>query len=231
MKKNVIMRAACVVLVLTLLSTCMISGTFAKYVTEAPDATDTARVADWGVTATVTGAAFAKNYNKDVDTHSIAVTVESSTDDKLVAPGTEGTFTGVALTGTPEVAFNVTKTATVAVEGWIVDTEFYCPMVITINSTPISGLDFDSADEFEAAIQAAIEAGNGDYEPNTNLATIANMNGDYDWAWAFETGADDPAKAANNVKDTKLGDIEAADPDVDVNTITLTVDAKVTQLD
>ncbi len=47
MKKNKMMRFASLVLVLTLLSTCAISGTFAKYTTTTTSQ-DSARVAHWG---------------------------------------------------------------------------------------------------------------------------------------------------------------------------------------
>ena len=49
MKKNTMMRLAAVLLVGVLLTTSVIGGTFAKYTTS-DDATDTARVAKWGVT-------------------------------------------------------------------------------------------------------------------------------------------------------------------------------------
>ena len=47
MKKNNAMRLASVLLVLTLLTTCVISGTFAKYTTSTTGG-DKARVAYWG---------------------------------------------------------------------------------------------------------------------------------------------------------------------------------------
>lgn len=54
MKKNKTMRAASALLVAALLSTSIISGTFAKYTTGA-SAQDSARVAKWGVVVTATG--------------------------------------------------------------------------------------------------------------------------------------------------------------------------------
>ena len=50
MKKNKAMRMASALLVLTLLTTCVISSTFAKYTTSA-NGTDSARVAKWGFEA------------------------------------------------------------------------------------------------------------------------------------------------------------------------------------
>ena len=120
MKKNKMMRIASVLLIAVLLSTCVISGTFAKYVTSGSVA-DQARVAKFGVVVTGSGSLFAENYwyvdglagnqpsdhtgegNHDSDTPGL-LTVESSDGANLVAPGTQND-TGVTFTlsGTPEV--------------------------------------------------------------------------------------------------------------------------------
>ncbi len=225
--KRSTLRIATLMLALTLITSCFVGGTFAKYVTSANGA-DNARVAKWGVTASITGGAFATSYDIEDDNSKLELAVESSTEDKLVAPGTEGTFTGVALAGTPETAVNVTKTATVSLTDWIVNVDadgddkldgekFYCPIVVTINETDISGLDYTSADDFKDAIVGAIEAANGEYEPNTNLASITGMNGNYDWEWAFENNSD--------LEDTALGDKATLD------TISIKVEVSVTQID
>lgn len=115
MKKNLMMRAASVLLVAVMLTTCAISGTFAKYVTS-DNASDTARVAKFGVEVTATGTLFDKNYLKADSGNGPAgavvdpaqLTVVSSNSDKLVAPGTKNTD-GITfeLTGTPEVDVRV----------------------------------------------------------------------------------------------------------------------------
>lgn len=229
MKKNVMMRIASVLLIAVLVTTCGISGTYAKYVSTAAGS-DTARVAKWGVTATVTGEAFATSYGikeaaDDVNNKAIAVSVVSSTTDKVVAPGTEGTFTGVALTGTPEVAVNVTNDATITLDGWEVDGSFYCPITITIENTAYCGLDYTSADKFIKDLEGAIEAANGNYAANTNLSEVAGLNGNYTWAWAFEGDAN---SEQTNAKDTELGNLAA---DGTANTITISVVTTVTQVD
>ena len=61
MKKNTVMRVLSLILVLTLMSTCAISSTFAKYVTKA-EGEDQARVAKWGVVVSVEGSTFATQY-------------------------------------------------------------------------------------------------------------------------------------------------------------------------
>ena len=101
--KNKTMRVAALLLALTLMTSCFVGGTFAKYVTGA-ETQDTARVAKWGVMLTVSGdGIFSKEYEDGNKT------VISSNTDKLVAPGTKND-TGITFTikGTPEVAFKVT---------------------------------------------------------------------------------------------------------------------------
>lgn len=226
MKKNKMMRLASVLLVCVLLTTSVIGGTFAKYVTT-DSASDTARVAKWGVTADVTGGAFATSYAMDDGGKYFTNSVVSSTADKLVAPGTTGTFTGVALTGTPEVAVNIVKTATVNVEGWNIDHDndgtadyYYCPLKITVNGTEYYGMNYGSADLFEAAVKSAIESASDQYEANTNLANISGMNGDYTWKWDFN-----PTTPYTDEYDTKLGNLETAP------TVSISVGVTVTQID
>lgn len=54
MKKNRMLRMASALLILTLLTTSVIGGTFAKYVSEG-SVSDTARVAKWGVEIKTSG--------------------------------------------------------------------------------------------------------------------------------------------------------------------------------
>jgi len=107
MKKNGIMRVFTLLLVLTLVSTCAISGTFAKYITKAEGA-DQARVAKWGIVLTMEGDGMFKNeYEADDETFTgdqISASVKSSDDAKVVAPGTKGDGLKATVKGTPEVA-------------------------------------------------------------------------------------------------------------------------------
>jgi hypothetical protein len=63
MKKNKMMRLASALLVLTLLTTSLISGTLAKYTTSG-NASDTARVAKFGVVINTSGSLFSDAYVK-----------------------------------------------------------------------------------------------------------------------------------------------------------------------
>ena len=115
MKKNKMMRIASVLLIAVLLTTSIISGTFAKYVTS-DNAADSARVAKFGVVVTATGSLFDWTYKKandngpgghtpDEDPYT-ALTVESDTN--VVAPGTKNNKgLSFAVTGTPEVDVKV----------------------------------------------------------------------------------------------------------------------------
>lgn len=119
MKKNKMMRLASILLVCVLLTTSVISGTFAKYVTS-DSASDTARVAKWGVTALASGNLFGSNYYSDTETgnqNEISATVKYNADaingtDNIVAPGTQNsTGITIAVSGQPEVANTVAVTA------------------------------------------------------------------------------------------------------------------------
>lgn len=113
MKKNKMMRLASAMMVLTLMTTSVISGTFAKYVTE-DSASDKARVAKWGITVQAGGNLFGKYYAKTSDdtiaaaSTNVATSLDDNIVDNIVAPGTknEEGFT-IAINGTPEVEYSV----------------------------------------------------------------------------------------------------------------------------
>ncbi len=131
MKKNWTMRVALLIVALALITSCFVSGTYAKYVTSG-SGSDTARVAKFGVVIESDGNLFADTYKKTANTPgasgdsltadgadivlsviSTGATAGDSDEDNVVAPGTKNedglTF---SVTGTPEVAVAVTFTAT-----------------------------------------------------------------------------------------------------------------------
>lgn len=110
MKKNVFLKLASALLVLCLASTCAIGTTFAKYTT-ADKASDTARVAKWGITVAVSGTLFGTDYAATTEDTIVATSqnVDSSNTDNIVAPGTKNDVGfQVKLSGTPEVQYEVT---------------------------------------------------------------------------------------------------------------------------
>ena len=228
MKKNKMMRIASVLLVAVLLTTCTISGTFAKYITK-KESTDTARVAKFGVDLVVTvDGAFATEYDATTaatDEHGVAIAktvVASSTDqDNLVAPGTNGDLMASAtIQGIPEVAVNVKQEATLVLTGWEVNGTYYCPLVITVDGVDkFYGMDYTSATEFIADVVAALNS-DVNYAPNTDLAETHSVT----WAWAFE-GTD--GKQTDEL-DTALGDYAAKTGDIEIS---FTYKVTVTQID
>lgn len=188
MKKNIALRLASGLMLSCLLSTCVISGTFAKYTTS-NKAEDSARVAKWGVTVTATGDdAFATNYNDATSGTKVVSTVN------VVAPGTNGQLAAASISGTPEVMVDVIATANLELNGWEIGSEEYCPIVFTVGDEEIKmGGSITTIDALEQAVEAKITAWSA-----TNVAANTDLtrNIEIDWAWAFD-GEDE--------KDTALG--------------------------
>lgn len=236
-KNNALMRASGILLVLTLGTSCFVGGTFAKYVTE-NQGTDAARVAKWGVDVEVTGDGFSTTYEKDDVSATVGTnTVISSNTDKVVAPGTDGTFGGVKITGRPEVAVKVETTATVDLSGWNVASGdgFYCPLKFTIGGKTINGLDYSSdtaggEGSFENAIKEAIQnATTKELAAGTDLSTVGK-DITYSWEWPFE-GATGSAASQSDELDTLLGDNAADGDDSNDPKVNITVKTTVTQID
>lgn len=218
MKKNTMMRLASVLLVAVLLSTCAISGTFAKYVTEG-SATDSARVAKWGVNIVAEGNAFAGNYYSYENGNGIHTEMNVSTDTvnseggNVVAPGTHGGMASFVITGKPEVDFRVDYSANFSIgDQWTDGTNYYCPIIIHVTKldgsvTSVYGTNYPDAADFAEAVNQTIADASFRCDAGTDLTAMYNSNSkvSVSWEWPFETGADDAAKAANNVKDTYLG--------------------------
>ena len=249
MKKNKMMRIASVLLVAVLMSTCAISGTFAKYVTSA-EGGDSARVAKWGVGITATTGAFGAAY-KSAD-GKISTTYNAAADsvysangtDKVVAPGTGDTLATLKIEGAPEVDTIVEVAVNFNIgENWTAEGANYFPLVVKVGDTTVSyNLDATAAD-IEAAVEKAIidavlktsetitvtsgtSTASKNYEANsTELAHASDIA--VTWSWPIETGADDAAKAVNNKKDTVLGNKTGSE----VPEISVSVSITVTQAD
>ena len=201
MKKNIAMRIAAVLFILTMLTTCAFATTFAKYTTSG-SAEDSARVAKWGVTVVAEDAdqLFANEYDG---------TVLSADRVDVVAPGTEGELAGFTVSGAPEVDVKVTYAAELVLSGWIVDGVDYCPIVITVNGTECKGATMAALKD---AVEAAIAGQSKEYAANSPLADVLEVS----WKWAYE---------GDDVKDTALGNLATAP------TISLKVTCTVTQID
>lgn len=228
MKKTGFMRAALLLLVLTLITSCFVGGTFAKYTTSA-SGTDTARVAKFGVQIRANGGTFAKEYATDDNT--VAGTIAKSvvsTRENVVAPGTRGDMAKMTLSGTPEVAVRVGYTARVTVSDWTVDGAFYCPITIKVKGEDenlvICGLDYTDAGQFARAVENKIAAFSANYAAGTDLSNAGVTAPEVSWEWVYE-GNGTHQNNQTDAKDTALGN--AAAP----ATITLEIETTVTQID
>lgn len=207
MKKNIMMRLSALLLVAVLLTTCVISGTFAKYVTS-KETDDEVRVAQWGITLSVEGAQEVLDDDKSTD--DVAVKVLN---DELAAPGTYKELAKVSLSGTPEVAYKITVDVNLDLgDKWLVNADVQCPVVFkvgtekfTINDTYTTTALLEAA--VEKAVRKAIVGGDGTAntkEGDAGAALTAVTDLEISWTWAFERGADEAAKLANNKIDTAL---------------------------
>ena len=219
MRKSKSMRLASGLLVVTMLSTCMISGTFAKYTTSV-NSEDSARVAKWGFTETSIDLT-------DLFKTAYDTTVNSTVD--VIAPGTTNsdTFTFTYAEGTanaPEVSYSFTVDTT----GSTIDDD------IKNNPNILWQLDsgaFGTWDNLLTSIESLSGAVSGtkNYNPGELPAafTTADDVHTITWKWIFDENASNKETGTvnNDVDDTKMGNKTTLD---DVN-LKITITA--TQID
>lgn len=233
MKKNKMMRAASALMVATLLTTSVISGTFAKYTTEAKGG-DYARVATWGFTEATTielGDLFKNAYGSTTNP-----TVKSSGNSgDLIAPGTTGSdtfsFTYAGRENAPEVAY----TFEVSTDN------SNCADDIKNNPNILWKLDNGEWGTWDQLI-TAIEALDGNiaengsqpanyYAPGTLPAAFnqkATNEHTVEWKWIFDENASNKQETTQNkdTEDTAMGNKQ---PLLDFVNLVITITA--TQID
>lgn len=206
MKKTKFMRAALLLLVLTLITSCFVGGTFAKYTTSTTG-NDSARVAYWGFDqdASTTIDLFDTTYTSDNGD-----TVKSSNTDNVIAPGTSKTST-FAFGYTNNTAKNITKPE--------VKYNFKVDVTTTGTTTKLdnnpsfkwtlqkkgtdAASEYQKLDQLVAAIKALSgkASGSKDYEAGTLPDNFASADDVYTigWEWAFD---------GNDTADTELGNMQ-----------------------
>lgn len=236
MKKNTMMRLASALLVLVLLTTCAISGTFAKY-TSAAGGEDIARVAYWGWGSN------AFEINDLFETAYIADEVLSAgamdtTVTDIIAPGTTHSATfAFAYTNyqntkitAPEVAYTL-----------VVDTTgSSIPADIENNKNIRWALDAENDDDYGTwdEMIAAIEALDGDktYAPGQMPAAFGpDSEHTISWKWVFtgteeyevagQTGTGTDGKLTQDEYDTYMGNKQLLDQ------VNLVINITATQVD
>ena len=230
MKKNRAMRIAALLLVLTMMTSCFVGGTFAKYVTAGTTNAQTAKVAKWDVVITPNGTLFSKTYaTDDTSTYTGANSVETTETWNVIAPGTTKTMTDIVLAGAPEVAYKVTYTAELTLTNWLAKDGVaeYCPIIFTVEGDTYgipahlptgTVLTHECTDitDLIAQVKAAINGTPIVCGPNESLSAVNVPN--VSWSWPFEN------TTANNENDTALGKAVAAE-------ISLKIDVNVEQVD
>lgn len=217
MAKNRTMRVAVLMLALTLITSCFVGGTFAKYITT-DGANDTARVAKWGVVVEAfDGSSFKPEYTNSNG----AVTVKYNTAEaeNLVAPGTADTE-GVTfkISGTPEVATKATIDMEVVSDVFVkytssdgtTETEgTYTPVVFTLSIKDGNGAEVEWAEAASGTLEDIEKFLENQYATNgvVEFGTGEVLDAEYKltWAWDF----DDNGNGTNDALDTLLGDLAA----------------------
>lgn len=226
MKKNRFIKIAAVVFTLCLITTCGISSTLAKYTTGGT-VTDSARVAKFGVHLEMQNdTAFKNEYATDDADYSGSLSVKSEDDAKVVAPGTSGS-SSFAITGTPEVAVEVTIDLTIndyvrlakndhLIEAYfdpttdlIADDTFtltqeYNPVIFTLRQVEDANGPVDvvlcsgTLQEVQAWLVAFNNSADNEYSKNAKLDSEFELS----WAWNFD---------GNDKADTYLGNLIAGE--------------------
>ncbi len=193
MKKNIAMRVASLVLMCTIVTSCFVSSTFAKY-TSSATGSDTVTVAKWdiningadieGMTANEEFAIFDTINNTNANGDSVA--------ENMIAPGTEGSFT-FAIQNSSDVKAKYSVSFTVdqsALGGKTIPFEY----------------SIDGGDSWDDSLANVAD---------TIMEIGATSNVTVKWRWAFESNAD--------ANDTAIGILAQNAKKITVNaTITAT---------
>ena len=235
MKKNVMMRAASALLVAVLLTTCAISGTFAKYTTSTTGF-DKARVAYWGFDqdAATTIELFDGEYAN--------VKTSGEVDDfsKVIAPGTSKSATfafGYTNYKTdeikaPEVAYKFTVDP--AITGDYDSLDANTNFKWTLKAPGVTeATKYSTVDELLAAVKALSGESDGEkvYKAGELPSAFTSADETYTigWEWVFDTADDDTTDkdemAEQDAKDTAMGNAQT------LENVTFTITISATQVD
>lgn len=223
MKKNKMMRIASVLLVAVLLSTCAISGTFAKYVSTGT-ATASATVAKWDIKVN-NGQLAAPNpdisFNLfDTRYDSDGKNIDADVTDEVLAPGTTGSFKFVIVN-----ASNVSADYTISFEEKVDNIENVKAGEDPVTRVPIE-YSLDGQTWKESIKDLKISSTEDKY---LSISTTDNSKTEtVYWRWQYERSDDADEKAAADAIDTALG---IAAQGENPPTVTITATITVTQKD
>ena len=175
MKKNKMMRIASILLVAVLLSTCAISGTFAKY-TSTVTGSDSVTVAKWAIE--VNDTEIVKNGAPAFALFDTAAQYDEDGNDVAagkIAPGTQGSF-NFKVENVSEVSVKYAITFTVTFPTGIDNTRFK----FYSNDTMTTEISADATGKYTVVSDVEIEV-------NDTEADVVNVY----WQWTFADTVDD----------------------------------------
>ena len=224
--KNKTLRLGLVALLLVAVTMSIISGTLAKYV-DSFNGSDSARVAKFEYT--VEGLDKTNNtidiFKTADDTGILGDKDGNNTTDKLIAPGTNGSFE-VTLTNKSEVlikadyTFKETNDAKVPVV-YEYDSKYYSSVLPVDAEVTLHDGDADKAKVFGDLTALATAIGDAT-EVGYDKTKVITVN----WAWAFEGEETvDPADATQSDDTDTSFDVKGSD------TVTLKVECDIEQVD
>ena len=225
MKKNRAMRLAALLLVAVLMSTCGISGTFAKYVTSV-ESEDSARVAKWGFERT-NSMDIADLFKNIYDAGQVKSNVDA---EDVIAPGTWGmdsfAFAYDETAGdAPEVAYSfVVSTAGSACNGTIQNNASIRWALVKGDPAAYDEVtDFDAEWGTWTELIAEIEAldGDKDYKPGELPTGFTAADETYIVAWKWDFNRNDNG----DTYDTNMGNAD------ELAKVKLIISITATQLD
>lgn len=199
-RKNKKMLVAVAMILMIALVAGMGAMTYSRYITTSTTNSPTATAAKWNyvINANATnlfGAAY-KEGNADTVatlTETGDVVVRAASTAKVVAPGTSGSMT-ITVDGESEVLAKFTVSIAATKE---IHFDTYYPIKWKFN-----GGTYKDIEELNGALSALEAKATWDNEDEVfKFSTTYTIS----WEWAFESGADDAAKAATNARDTLIG--------------------------
>lgn len=232
MKKNIMMRAASALLVAVLLTTCAISGTFAKYTTST-SGTDTARVAYWGFQddASLTIDLFDGSYDSD----HVKSSGEVDGFTNVIAPGTSkevafnfnyGNYKTDKITA-PEVAYEVTVGAEITGDYDSLDANPNFKWTLKNGAGTVT--EYDKVADLLTAVKGLSGNASGTKTYAAGVSPDA-VSGTIGWKWIFETEDkadtnDVDEMATQDATDTAMGNADA------LENVTVKITVSATQVD
>lgn len=225
MKRNRIFWLFAVVLVLTMVSTSLVSGTFAKY-TKQVSATDTARVAKFAFDLSD-----GTNTLDEATAAPVSIDLFDTVDAGLYDDGTDGTFIAPGTTGSVVLSLDNLSEVDITVAFALTETNAgNIPIYYTIGagtqrySAVLSGDYVVSVDTLTyqtlAQMQTALNALAGTVQASDGTTAVSLADITLNWTWAFETAG----TGQSDTLDTALGVAGTA-------TVKLDIACTVTQVD